>query len=50
MVGMVLGQLALSDEQRDAVKQALEEMIRARAGGRGPAVLTSPINLGIGMK
>jgi len=50
IVGMVLGQLALSDEQRDAVKQALEEMIRARAGGRGPAVLTSPINLGIGMK
>ena len=47
---MVLGQLALSDEQQAVVKEALEEMIRARAGGRGPAVLTSPINIGIGTK
>lgn len=50
IVGMVLGQLALSDEQQAVVKQALEDMVRARSGGSGPAVLTSPINIGIGTK
>jgi len=50
IVGMVLGQLALSDEQQAVVKQALEDMVRARSGGGGPAVLTSPINIGIGTK
>lgn len=50
IVGMVLGQLALSEEQKAVVKEALEEMIRARSGGSGPAVLTSPINIGIGTK
>jgi ubiquinone/menaquinone biosynthesis C-methylase UbiE len=48
IVGMVLGQLALSDEQQAVVKEALEEMVRARSGRSGPAVLTSPINIGIG--
>jgi len=50
IVGMVLGQLDLSDEQQDAVKETLEEMVLARSGGSGPAVLTSPINIGIGTK
>ena len=50
IVGMVLGQLALSDEQQAVVKQTLEEMVRARSGGSGPAVLTSPVNIGIGTK
>lgn len=50
IVGMVLGQLALSDEQLARVTQALEEMVRARSGESGLAVLTSPINIGIGEK
>jgi len=50
IVGMVLGGLALSDEQKAVVQQTLEEMVRTRAGGSGPAVLTSPINIGIGTK
>lgn len=50
IVGMVVGQLALSDEQQAVVKEALEEMIRSRSGVSGPAVLTSPINIGIGTK
>lgn len=50
IVSMILGRLALSDEQRAAVKDALEEMVRARSSGSGPAVLTNPINIGIGTK
>jgi len=50
IVGMVLGRLALSEEQQAAVKEALEEMVRTRSGGSRPAVLTSPINIGIGTK
>lgn len=50
IVGMVLGQLALPDGQQAVVKDTLEDMVRARAGGSGAAVLTSPINIGIGTK
>jgi hypothetical protein len=28
----------------------MERLIRARAGGSGPAILTSPIHVGIGTK
>ena len=46
---MVLGELDLtSDELRDP--SALDPMVRERAAGNGPAVLTSPINIGIGTK
>jgi ubiquinone/menaquinone biosynthesis C-methylase UbiE len=48
IVGMVLGRLALSHEQKASVKEALEKMVRARSGGSSPAVLTNPINIGIG--
>lgn len=40
----------LSNEQKGVVVKALEGMIRERAGGSGPAVLTTPINIGIGTK
>jgi SAM-dependent methyltransferase len=47
---MVLGELNLSGGEREAIQQALERMIRERAGGSGSAVLTVPINIGIGTK
>ena len=50
IVGMVLGELNLTKEQIAVVQQALEGMIRERSGGSGPAVLTNPINIGIGTK
>lgn len=50
IVGIVLGQLAMSAEQEDEVRVALDKMIRARSGGRGPAILSSPINIGVGTK
>jgi ubiquinone/menaquinone biosynthesis C-methylase UbiE len=50
IVGMVLGELNLTKEQTTVVQQALEGMIRERSGGSGLAVLTNPINIGVGTK
>lgn len=38
----------LSSEQRLSVQRVLEDMLRERAGGPGPAQLTNAINIGIG--
>lgn len=46
-----IGAMLVADttpEQADRVRQALDEMLRERSGGDGPAVLTNPINIGIG--
>ncbi len=50
IVGMVLAELSLTNDQTAVVQQALDEMVRKRSGGSGPAVLTNPINIGIGTK
>ena len=50
IVGTVLGQLNLSEEQVATVRQALDGLVRERVGGGGVAKLTSPINIGIGTK
>ena len=50
IVGMVLGELDLTKKQTTVVQQALGGMIRERSGGSGPAVLTNPVNIGIGTK
>ncbi len=50
IVGMVLDDLSLSEEQIGVVRQALERQIRERAGGSGPAALTNPVHIGIGTK
>lgn len=50
IVEMVLEELHLTSEERSAIQQALEKLIGARAGGGGAAVLTNPINIGIGTK
>ena len=47
---MVLGGLDLTSDERGAIRDALDPMVRERSGGSGPAVLTSPINIGIGTK
>jgi SAM-dependent methyltransferase len=47
---MVLGSLNLSEDERDAIRHALEEPVRERAGGRSAAKLTNPINIGVGTK
>ena len=50
IVGMVLAELDLAAEQTAVVRQTLDHMVRERFGGSGPAVLTNPINIGVGTK
>lgn len=50
IAGEILAELDLTDEQTTSVQQALEGMVRERAAGNGPAVLTAPINIGVGTK
>jgi hypothetical protein len=50
IVGMVLAELNLMEEQTAVVRQALDNMVRERSGGSEAAVLTNPINIGIGTK
>ena len=50
LAGAILAEAALTDEQTTTVRAALAELVRERAGGDGPAVLTAPINIGIGTR
>ena len=45
---MVLGSRHLTHDERGMIQQALEEMVRERADGRGTATLTNPTNIGVG--
>lgn len=40
----------LTDDQRADITRVLDGMIRERSGGAGPAVLTAPLNIGVGTK
>lgn len=40
----------LTEEHEAAVQRALDRMLRERAGGSGPAILTDPNHIGIGTK
>ena len=46
----VLEELNLTDGERTVIQQTLETLVRKRAGGNGPALLSNPINIGIGTK
>jgi ubiquinone/menaquinone biosynthesis C-methylase UbiE len=50
IVDRVLSPLTLTKDETDAVKQALEKMVRVRAAGSRAATLTNPVNIGIGRK
>lgn len=50
IVETVLGSLGLTHDERGVVQQALDRLVRERAGGRGAAKLTNPINIGIATK
>src|SRR3990170_2477994 len=39
-----------TDRQREDVIRVLDGMIRERSGGNGLAVLTAPLNIGVGTK
>ena len=40
----------LTPGQQATVRQVLDRMIRDRSDGHGPAVLTTPLNIGVGQK
>jgi hypothetical protein len=46
IAGMIVGGLT-PDQQADA-RQILDEMLRRCSRGTGPAVLTAPLNIGVG--
>jgi ubiquinone/menaquinone biosynthesis C-methylase UbiE len=46
----VLGALNLTSKEREIIQQALDKLIRERAGGDGSAFLSNPINIGIATK
>lgn len=50
IVECVLNPLNLTEDDIAVVQQALETMVRDRAGSHGAARLTSPVNIGIGTK
>jgi ubiquinone/menaquinone biosynthesis C-methylase UbiE len=50
IAGEVIDCLQLDDAEHAEVRRSLDAMVRDRAAGEGPAVLTSPINIGIGTK
>lgn len=50
IVERTLGEAKLTPEQTAVVQDAMEKMVRERAGDSGIAKFTSPINIGIGTK
>jgi ubiquinone/menaquinone biosynthesis C-methylase UbiE len=50
IVESILGELSLSEAERKHVEEVLEVLVRERASGSEIAVLTNPINIGVGTK
>ena len=48
--GALLDELDLSGDERASARQALEGLVRSRAGGKGTALLSNPANIGIGTR
>jgi ubiquinone/menaquinone biosynthesis C-methylase UbiE len=46
----VLGELGITDAERTQVQQALDRLVRQRAGGGDAASLTNPVNIGVATK
>ena len=46
IAGMIVGDL--TDEQQATVRHILDGMLRDRSEGKSPAVLTAPLNIGVG--
>jgi ubiquinone/menaquinone biosynthesis C-methylase UbiE len=46
----ILEDLGVSGDERETIEEALDRLVRERAGGSESAVLTNPINIGTGTK
>lgn len=44
------GMLELAEDERDVARQALDRLVRDRAGGGKAATLSNPVNIGLGTK
>jgi len=50
IVEAVLAELRISEDELPAIERAMEDLVRERAGKDGTAVLSNPVNIGIGTK
>lgn len=50
IVGEILGELSLTPAKTARIRHHLDQLIETRAGGASSAVLTNPINIGVGSK
>lgn len=48
IAGRIVGDL--TDEEQATMRHVLDGMLRERSAGKGPAVLTAPLNIGVGTK
>lgn len=50
IVEMILGELHLTSAERGVIQRSLEQLVRERARSGATAILTNPINIGVGTK
>ncbi len=50
IAGKLLADLYLTPELAAVIQQALDRKVRERSGGSGPAILATPVHIGIGTK
>lgn len=50
IVGEVLNELQISDAELPHIERALEQLVRARAVANGRALLSNPVNIGLGTR
>jgi hypothetical protein len=48
IVESILGELQLRDDERARIERVIGELVLERAGGGDAAVLTNPVNIGVG--
>ena len=46
----LLAGLTLTGDERATVQQTLDQLVRERAAGAGPARLSNPVNIGVGTR
>ncbi|HKS55102.1 MAG TPA: methyltransferase domain-containing protein [Steroidobacteraceae bacterium] len=50
IVESILGELAVTQTERTAIRRTLHDLVVERAAGRHAATLTNPVNIGVGTK
>ena len=50
IAGRLLDELSLTKADTTPVREALDRMVAERSQGSGAAILTNPVNIGIGTK